>query len=105
MALPSRTLSNRDAALVRALLATGMNQSDVASLFGCNSGWIAEINTGQSFPGVRAADLTDPEVALSLLDILAAWAGRVSALLLTVAIIWAIVHGAIREGEDPDDDR
>jgi len=78
MALPSRTLSNRDAALVRALLATGMNQSDVASLFGCNSCRIAEINTGQSFPGVRAADLTDPEVALSLLDILAAWAGRVT---------------------------
>ena len=55
-----------------------MNQSDVASLFGCNSCLIAEINTGQSFPGVRAADLTDPEVALSLLDILAAWAGRVT---------------------------
>lgn len=54
--LPSRELTAEDAALVRALLPT-MSQHDIAALFGCNQGRIAEIAKGHRFEEVAPADL------------------------------------------------
>jgi hypothetical protein len=81
---PSRTLTDRDASLIRALLAAGMMQSDVASLFGCNGGRVAEINTGSRSPGVAPADLSDPQVRADLAEVFLAWTQRVSGIVSTV---------------------
>lgn len=40
-------LSDWDISLVKGMLARGDRQSDIAAWFGCNSGRVAEINTGQ----------------------------------------------------------
>ena len=57
-----------------------------------------------SFLCAMAADCL-PEIRQAWVLVTMRLTGIGSALLLTVAIIWAIVQGAIREGEDPDDDR
>jgi hypothetical protein len=52
---PGIRLSERDAAMVKAMLARGDRQSDIAAYFKVNSGRICEINTGQTFVGVEPA--------------------------------------------------
>jgi hypothetical protein len=52
---PGIRLSERDAAIVKAMLARGDRQSDIAAYFKVNSGRICEINTGQAFVGVEPA--------------------------------------------------
>ena len=49
-------LTERDAAVVKAMLARGDRQHDVAAWFGVNGGRIAEIATGRSFRSTAAAD-------------------------------------------------
>jgi len=44
--------TSSDAAVVKAMLAHGFRQSDIAAYFGVNSGRISEINTGRRFAGV-----------------------------------------------------
>jgi hypothetical protein len=48
-------LSERDAAIVKGMLARGDRQSDIAAFFKVNGGRICEVNTGAKFAGVRAA--------------------------------------------------
>ena len=50
------SLSDRDAAIAKAMLARGDRAHDVASWFGVNPGRIAEIATGQQFSHVPASD-------------------------------------------------
>jgi hypothetical protein len=52
---PLITLSAADAAKVKAMLARGDRQSDIAAYFSVNGGRISEINTGKTFPSVTAA--------------------------------------------------
>lgn len=71
MRIPSRRLTEEDAAIAKALLREGWLQSDVASLLGCNGGRIAEIKAGTSFPDVLPADLgrSEPRSRLALLQV------------------------------------
>jgi hypothetical protein len=48
-------LSERDAAIVKGMLARGDRQSDIAAFFKVNSGRICEVNTGMKFADVPAA--------------------------------------------------
>lgn len=48
-------LSERDAAIVKGMLARGDRQSDIAAFFKVNSGRICEVNTGMTFADVPAA--------------------------------------------------
>lgn len=52
---PGIRLYERDAAVVKGMLARGDRQSDIAAFFKVNSGRICEINTGRSFVGVTPA--------------------------------------------------
>ncbi len=52
---PSYTLTAHDAAIIKKRLQTGELQSRIAADFDVNSGRIAEINTGKTFPEVKAA--------------------------------------------------
>lgn len=81
MSEPSRILVDSDAAIIKALLAAGWMQSDVASLFQCNGGRIAEVNTGQRFGAVPRADLARPETIAALQKIQTAWLLRVGGLI------------------------
>ena len=54
---PGISLSRADAAIVKAMLARGDRQSDIASYFGVNGGRIAEISTGDRFGSVEPAPL------------------------------------------------
>lgn len=78
MPIPSRKLTDKDAALIRALIGKGWLQSDIASLFGCNSGRVAEIHTKQSFGGVKPADLADQAARARLAEIQTAWSLRMA---------------------------
>lgn len=78
MAIKSRKLNAADAALIRALLNSGWLQSDIASLFQCNGGRIAEIHTGQKWPALAPADLTTLEARARLAEVQAAWALRIA---------------------------
>lgn len=78
MAIKSRTLTETNAAITRALLAAGWLQSDIASLLGCNSGRVAEVATGARHPGVPAADLSGVEVRSRMLSIVNDWNLRIS---------------------------
>ena len=49
-------LSTADAAVVKAMLARGDRQSDIAAFFKVNAGRISEINTGKAFVTVTAAN-------------------------------------------------
>jgi len=49
------SLSAADAALVKAMLARGDRQHDIAAWFGVNGGRIADIATGKTFRQVAAA--------------------------------------------------
>ena len=51
----SLRLTAADASVVKGMLLRGDRQSDIAAYFGVNSGRIAEISTGQTFPWVPAA--------------------------------------------------
>ncbi|MFL5063427.1 MAG: hypothetical protein ACJ8FU_08410 [Xanthobacteraceae bacterium] len=51
------SLDDADVALVKGMLKRGDRQSDIATWFGCNSGRVAEINTGKRSPEIRAAPL------------------------------------------------
>ena len=46
------SLTSQDAALVKAMLARGDRQHDIAAGFGVNGGRIAEIATGQRFSAI-----------------------------------------------------
>ena len=48
-------LSERDAAIVKGMLARGDRQSDIAAFFKVNGGRISEVNTGYTFAGVNPA--------------------------------------------------
>lgn len=76
----SRSLTEADAALARALIGRGIRQSDIAALMQCNAGRIAEIHTGQKFPGIAPADLGLPEVRMTLLSRLTASGKRMDAI-------------------------
>lgn len=78
MAIPSRKLTEADAALVRALDERGWLQSDIASLLGCNIGRVSEVIAGSRHPGVPAADLNCDEVRSRMLPILNDWNLRIS---------------------------
>jgi hypothetical protein len=75
--LPSRKLTAIDAAIVKALLAEGWLQSDIASLLGCNSGRVAEIATRQTFPDVEPAILSDLGPRARIAEIQVAWTLRI----------------------------
>jgi hypothetical protein len=49
-------LSERDAATVKAMLARGDRQHDIAAWFGVNGGRIGEIASGQSFRSIQPED-------------------------------------------------
>lgn len=49
-------LNAADAAIVKAMLARGDRQSDIAAYFRVNGGRISEINTGKKFAGVAPAN-------------------------------------------------
>lgn len=73
----SRSLTDEDIAIAKALMADGWIQSDVASLLGCNGGRIAEINTGQRGAEVTAADLTAPETVAHIARLHIDWTLRI----------------------------
>ena len=50
------SLTEQDAALVKAMLARGDRQHDIAAWFGVNGGRIAEIATRRKFRSVEPAD-------------------------------------------------
>jgi hypothetical protein len=52
-------LTAADAAIVKGMLARGDRQHDIASWFGVNGGRIANVATGDSFPNVPAAPVSD----------------------------------------------
>ena len=56
-----RRLTEPDTALVKAMLARGDRQHDIAGVFGVNGGRISEIATGKRFDWVRPA--TEAELA------------------------------------------
>lgn len=49
-------LTERDAAIVKGMLARGDRQHDIAAWFGVNGGRVAEIASGQKFQAVAPAD-------------------------------------------------
>lgn len=51
----SRVPTAEQAALIKAMLARGDMEHDVAAFFGLNPGRISEVNTGKRFPEVAAA--------------------------------------------------
>jgi hypothetical protein len=53
-------LSERDAAIVKGMLARGDRQSDIAAYFKVNGGRISEVNTGRTFAAIRAAERLPP---------------------------------------------
>jgi transcriptional regulator with XRE-family HTH domain len=76
--IPSRKLTDDDARIIRALLAEGWLQSDVASLMGVNIGRISEIASATRFPGLPAADLKTDSARAQLAGIQIAWVLRIS---------------------------
>ncbi|XHS03064.1 hypothetical protein ACFB49_46880 [Sphingomonas sp. DBB INV C78] len=48
-------LSERDAAIIKTMIARGDRQHDIAAWFGVNSGRIGEIASGKTFDGVALA--------------------------------------------------
>lgn len=84
MPIPSRKLTEDDARIIRALLAEGWLQSDVASLMGVNIGRASEVSSGDRFPAVPAADLTADRTRALLADIQISWVLRISRQLSTV---------------------
>ncbi|MGT2441229.1 hypothetical protein ACU4I5_00085 [Ensifer adhaerens] len=50
------SISAKDAALIRGMIARGDRHHDIAAFFGLNQGRIAEINDLSRFPDVPAAD-------------------------------------------------
>jgi transcriptional regulator with XRE-family HTH domain len=78
MLIPSHKLTEADAEIIRALLAEGWLQSDVASLLGVNIGKVSEVSSGTRFPGVPAADLKADRTRARLADIQIAWVLRIS---------------------------
>lgn len=50
------SLSEADAAIVKAMLARGDRQHDIAAWFGVNGGRVAEVATRKTFSWVKAAD-------------------------------------------------
>ena len=45
------------AAKIKALLAYGLSQQDIATMCGVNQGRVSEVNTGMKFPGIAPAQL------------------------------------------------
>ena len=86
MAVPSRTITEDDARIIRALIKAGWAQHDVASLMGCNPGRVAEVWTEQRHPGTGFADLADARVKARLAEIQTAW-------VLRIGTQMAAVHG------------
>lgn len=84
MPIPSATLTEEDARIIRALLRLGWAQHDVASLFGCNPGRVAEVATGARFPGISAANLSDQATRVRIAQMREAWAVRVNQQLAAV---------------------
>lgn len=58
-----RRLSRADAALVKAMIARGDRQHDIAAYFAVNGGRIGETSTGAHFAGVAAATTSLPPAA------------------------------------------
>jgi hypothetical protein len=54
------SLATFDISSIKGMLARGDRQSDIAAWFGCNSGRVAEVSTGQTGPEIKAA----PDYAL-----------------------------------------
>ena len=54
------TLSERDAAIVKAMIARGDRQHDIAAWFGVNGGRIGEIASGRKFRSVTPATANLP---------------------------------------------
>lgn len=50
-------LNTREIAIVKGMIARGDRQHDIAAYFGINGGRIAEINTGQTGDGIKAAPI------------------------------------------------
>jgi hypothetical protein len=50
-----RRSTSEDAAIIKGMLARGDKQSDIAAYWSCNSGRIAETNTGQRYGAVMPA--------------------------------------------------
>lgn len=74
----SRTITPDDARIIRALVDRGWAQHDVASLFGCNQGRVAEVIGGTRHPGAGTADLRSDATRARLLTIHSDHALRVS---------------------------
>lgn len=55
MALRSKTLTDDEIAIAKLLISRGIHHQDIAALLQCNSGRIAEINTGSRGKSVAAA--------------------------------------------------
>jgi len=60
------TLSSDQAAIVKALLARGEKQHDIAAFYGVNGGRIAEIAKGKRFPEVKPAPRRELPTAADL---------------------------------------
>jgi predicted XRE-type DNA-binding protein len=72
----SRDLTRYDSGIVKALLLAGWMQSDIATLFGVNSGRIADVRLGYKHPHVPVADLADPDVEVHCHRMLVLMAAR-----------------------------
>lgn len=77
----SRTLDDLDAAIIKALINAGWMQSDIASLFQCNGGRVAEINRERRFGSVRAANLDDEHVICRLQQVQTDWLLRINTMI------------------------
>jgi hypothetical protein len=77
----SRTLDETDASIIKALIAEGWMQSDIASLFQCNIGRISEIGSGQRFGHVAPAKLDCTHTTSRLQRVQTAWLLRIGGLI------------------------
>lgn len=81
-AIASPRLTARDAGLIKGLLLAGWHQNDIAFLFGCNPGRVAEVNGRQTFPDTLPIDIRSTEGANAILALYAASAERQKSLVM-----------------------
>lgn len=91
-AIPSRRLSEEDAAIIKAMLARKIAQHDVAAFMGVHPTVVSDINCGRRFADVEPMDLGSPLAMRRIVEGLAAWTSRISRLL----------HDAITTAEPPE---
>jgi len=85
-------LSELDIATIKGMLARGDRQSDIAAWFGCNSGRIAEINTGKRGADIHAMHNGLPPAGPYVISVRAALKSRE-----TLTALRDIIDGSLSE--------